>query len=354
MTITIDCRMLLASGIGVYLRETLPWLLKSPHDFLLLGDAGKLQSFTENAHNAAVIDCAIKTFSPGELFFFPRGILRKINSTDLYYSPFFNVPGGIKIPVYTTIHDIIFPDMPGLVSPLGLFARMRFFRRAAAKSKKIFTVSRFSKSRIEHYLGTAKPVVVAGGGIRSAFLSHRVTALTKNETIIFVGNIKKHKGLDCLLEAFLSARAEGLGYRLIIAGSRDNFRTSDNKVPQKIDSLGPEAVTFTGFVSDEKLMEYISSAALLVQPSLYEGFGLPPLEAMVLGTRALVSDIPVFKEIYGDFPVAFFRAGDAADLKEKMMAVLHNKKPVPLALPRELSRKYTFEKTASVILRELE
>jgi glycosyltransferase involved in cell wall biosynthesis len=355
MTIAIDCRMLDASGIGVYLRGILPWLLRSPHRFLLLGDTEKLRPLAVNADNAVIIGCGIKIFSPRELFFFPKNVLQKINEADLFYSPFFNIPGGIAVPVYTTIHDIIFPDMPGLTSPAGLFIRMRFFKRAVQKSRKIFTVSQFSKSRIEHYLGTAKPVIVIHSAIQNAFLAYNAEnpKIEKNETIVFIGNIKKHKGLDCLLGAFSLARAEGLPHRLTIIGGRDNFRTADNAFLRKIDSLGPDAVAFTGFISDTGLMEQLSRAALLVQPSLYEGFGLPPLEAMALGTQALVSDIPVLREIYAGFPVRFFRAGDIIDLKNKMMEMLFNKKPASLVLPKELLSRYTFEKTAGAVLREL-
>jgi len=99
-------------------------------------------------------------------------------------------------------------------------------------------------------------------------------------------------------------------------------------------------------------MEYLSKAALLVQPSLYEGFCLPPLEAMVLGTQALISDIPVLKEIYADFPVTFFRSGDPSDLKEKMMELLVNESS-SLFLSDDLLLKYTFGKTASVIIKGL-
>lgn len=356
MTIAIDCRMLEASGIGVYLRGILPWLLKSPNYFLLLGDPEKLQPFLNGVDNAAAVDCGIAMFSLKELFFFPKKIVQQINAADIFYTPFFNIPGRITIPVYTTIHDLIFPDMPGLTSSVGLCVRMWFFRRAAKLSKKIFTVSKFSKSRIEYHLGAAKPVIVTHSAIQPAFLSYNAQnhEPEKDETLVFIGNIKKHKGLDCLLDAFSLARAEGLPHRLVIIGSRDHFRTADSAVLRKIDSLGPGALTFTGFVAGDALMDRLSRAALLVQPSRYEGFGLPPLEAMVLGTRALVSDIPVFREIYGDFPVVFFRAGDSGDLKNKIMDLLYRKKPVPLALPKELLLQYTFEKTASLVLRELE
>jgi glycosyltransferase involved in cell wall biosynthesis len=187
------------------------------------------------------------------------------------------------------------------------------------------------------------------------FLSYCDNAknINKTQTIVFVGNIKKHKGLDYLLDAFYLAKNEGLPHRLIVIGAKENFRTADNVVLQKIESLGSEAVTFTGFISDERLMEYLCAAALLVQPSLYEGFCLPPLEAMVLGTCALISDIPVLREIYNGYPVTFFSAGNTADLKEKMLEILIKQNTANLSLPENLAEKYTFQKTASIILRNL-
>jgi glycosyltransferase involved in cell wall biosynthesis len=346
--------MIDASGVGVYLREGLPWFLQSADDFLLLGNTRRLSCFASNA-NVKIVDCDIKPFSLQELFFFPPKTARQINGSDVYYSPFFNIPQGISIPVYTTIHDIIFPDMPELTSKIGLAARMWFFHRAYKKSQKIFTVSEFSRSRIQHHLGTAKPIIVTHSAIQPMFPAYhtKVQNIQKTQTIVFVGNIKKHKGLDCLLDAFRLARNEGLPHRLIIVGSKENFRTADSSGLQKIESLGSEAVTFTGFISDERLMEYLSSAALLVQPSLYEGFGLPPLEAMVLGTRALISDIPVFREIYDAYPVTFFRAGDSVDLKEKMLEILLNQNYLAFFFFFLLEKKYTFQKTASVIMENL-
>jgi glycosyltransferase involved in cell wall biosynthesis len=351
MTVCIDCRHINASGIGAYLRGCLPFFLQSGNDFLLLGNSEQLRHFSANA-NVTTITCDVKPFSLKELFCFPRKIVRQINKADLYFSPSFNIPCGIKISIFTTIHDVVFPDMPELVSKTGLAARMWFYRRAYKKSPKIFTVSQFSKSRIGHHLGTGKPVIVTHSAIQPMFLEYRSNApgRQKTETIVFVGNIKKHKGLAHLLDAFLLAKKEGLPHTLIIIGSKENFRTTDNAIQQKIDG---DAVSFTGFISDEQLMECLSAASLLVQPSLYEGFGLPPLEAMVLGTQTLISDIPVFREIYGEYPVTFFKAGDTKDLKEKMMGLLFNQKPSSPVLSDALLLKYTFERTAETILREL-
>jgi glycosyltransferase involved in cell wall biosynthesis len=346
--------MIDSSGIGVYLRESLPWLLQSNNDFLLLGNAHRLHCYSSNA-NVKIIKCDIKPFSLKELFFFPPKTTRQINKAGLYFSPFFNIPHSVAIPVYITIHDIIFPDMPELTSKIGLAARMWFYRRAYKKSQKIFTVSEYSKSRIQYHLGTEKPVIVTHSAIQPVFLEYRASIknVQKTQTIVFIGNIKKHKGLDLLLDAFCIAKNESLPHQLVVIGAKENFRTADNTIFKKIESLGSEAVTFTGFISNEQLMDYLSKAALLVQPSLYEGFCLPPLEAMVLGTHALISDIPVLKEIYSGFPVTFFRGGDSSDLKEKMTGLIFNKKPSSPVLSDDLLLKYTFEKTASVILKEV-
>jgi glycosyltransferase involved in cell wall biosynthesis len=353
MNITMDCRFLDASGIGVYLRECLPYFLDSSHTFVLLGDVEKLCPLAKDHRNIELIACTVKSFSISELFIFPQRLKKIINRSDLYYSPYFNVPGGIRVPIYTTIHDIIFPDMPELTSKIGLAARMWFYRRAFRLSKKLFTVSNFSKSRIEHFFGTTKPIIVTHSAIQPYLLNRDTTTITKRDMILFIGNIKKHKGLWCLLEAFFFAREEGLRYKLVIVGDKDNFRSADTKSLRKLDHIDPSIIEFTGHISNEKLKTLLAESALLVQPSLYEGFGLPPLEAMTTGTQALISDIPVFKEIYAGFPVTFFRAGDSMDLKEKLLALLYHKPTKTIILSKQLATTYTFQKTASIILQNL-
>jgi glycosyltransferase involved in cell wall biosynthesis len=350
MTLTVDCRHIDASGVGVYIRECLPVFLESAHRFVLLGDGEKLAYATAGKKNVRVVGCRVKPFSLRELFFFPRKILKIVNAGDVFYSPFFNVPGGIRVPVYTTIHDIVFPDMPELASKAGLRARMWFYRRAGKLSQTLFTVSEFSKVRLLHYLGGDKRIVVTGSAIQGCYTA--MTHAAKNRSIIFIGNIKKHTGLAILLDAFEMARREGLDYDLIVVGSKENLRSRDTGLVSRIAGGGVH-VRVTGCISNDVLRDLIVSAALLVQPSLYEGFCLPPLEAMMLGTQALVSDIPVLKEVYAGFPVVFFKAGCAEDLKEKLIGLLRDKPFIHVRLDEELRGRYTFQKTAAVILEEL-
>jgi len=351
MTCVIDCRLINASGIGVYIRGCLPFLLQSNNDFILIGNKEDLKKYLSNK-NVVFIECNIKTFSLRELLFFPINIIKQINKANLFFTPSFNIPSNIKIPVYTVFHDIIFADMPDITTTFGLKIRMFFYKRAYKKSVKIFTVSQFSKSRIERHFGNFKPVIVTYSAIQQMFLDYKASVLKieKKETIIFIGNIKKHKGLSCLLEAFILLKKEGLPHRLIIIGSKDKFRSADSEIIKKIELITDDSVSFSGFISDEKLMEYIAQSSLLVQPSLYEGFCLPPLEAMALGTRALISDIPVLKEIYSKYPVEYFSAGDIMDLKNKISQILNEKNIQPVSLPKELALKYTFQKTASILL----
>ena len=107
-------------------------------------------------------------------------------------------------------------------------------------------------------------------------------------------------------------------------------------------------------MSDEQLLSYLKNADLLVQPSLYEGFGIPPLEAMSLGTPVLISDIPVFKEIYETFPVTYFKAGNTEDLSLKLMNMYKNVDNLPkIHLSTEQKDTYTYDKTANLILQTI-
>jgi len=354
MKITIDCRFINSSGIGVYAKECLSFMLNSNNQFLLLGRNNELNLFAEYK-NAEILDCNIRPFSLHETFFFSKTVLNKINNGDIYYSPYFNIPCGIKIPVYTTIHDIIFPDMPELTSFPGLKIRMFFYRRCFRLSKKIFTVSNFSKSRIEYYSKGKKPVIVTQNALQSYFLENNKPEINSanKDYILFIGNLKKHKGLDCLLDAFYRAKQDGLKQTLIIIGNLTNLRSKDSAFHNKLSSFKQNEVIIYDHVSDNELKKLLTNASLLVQPSLYEGFGIPPLEAMFMGTMALISDIPVFREIYGDFPVVFFKAGDSFDLREKLLFLLLHNKPRKISLSKELIEKYSYKKTADIILKEM-
>ena len=348
MKIAVDARMLGSGGIGTYIASLLPYFLEK-NRCLIFGDAEAIAPFGKY-ENAETAECRVKTFSLAERFAFPRELCKKINSCDVYYTPYCNIPSGIKIPVFSTIHDVVFLDVPGLASKAGVAARKYFYQRAIDRSRAVFTVSEFSQNRIRATLDCKNlPIVVTYSAIPTWFSSKTPQTVHKIRQLLFVGNIKKHKGLSVLLDALKKARKKGFDMPLVIAGNADNFRTRDTTVAREIASLPEDTVRFTGRISDAELSELYRTSTLLVQPSLYEGFGLPPLEALSLGTKALISDIPVFKEIYEGFPVVFFKSGDSDDLAEKLVSCANDTAPLP-----PFSDRYSYKKSADIILTALD
>jgi len=347
MKIAVDVRMSGKSGIGAFIDNMLPTFFKSGNEILL-------------------IDPQIKPFSLREMFFFPRELIKKINDCDAYFTPYCNIPGrlfgrGIKVPIFSTIHDVIFLDLP-LAGKVGTILRKLIYQRSINKSRELFTVSEFSKSRILANLKCKKPITVVYNGV-PLYNEETDNGIQKDDTIIFVGNIKAHKGLKTLVPAFMKAReilsqanddisqaqdpARPLP-RLLIVGSKENFRTSDTELEALLKNAETDAIQFTGFVPDKELKNLIERARLLVQPSLYEGFGIPPLQALYSGTKAVISDIPVFKEIYKELPVTYFKAGDASDLAQKIAAQYADKSPLP-----PVERIYSYRLSAQAVLNRI-
>lgn len=321
LSIAVDCRMSGKSGIGTFLDGILPHLCKGSSKVLLIGSEETLKCYKAN-ENVNVELCNVKPFSIKEMFFFPKNITKKINKCDAYYSPYCNIPSGIRIPIFTTIHDIIFLDVKGLTGVLGTFIRKCFYLYAIKKSKAIFTVSKFSRQRIQEKLHCKKPIFIVYNGLPSYLIEKQIketASIEKEPIILFVGNIKRHKGLSVLIEAYsdFSKQTEA---KLVIVGDKDNFRTKDKQTQELIKNFS-DKITFTGRISNEDLYVLLKKAYVLVQPSFYEGFGIPPLEALYCGTNAVVSDIPVFKEIYASLPVHFFKTGDSKNLAEKLREV---------------------------------
>lgn len=348
MRIAIDCRMLGKSGIGVFLENILNNLISTynNHNYLLIGSQCQLDKY-KLIPNCTVLYTNIEIFSLKEQICFPVSI---INECDLYFSPNFNIPPRIKIPVYSTIHDIVFLDVKGLTSFIGKAIRKFMIYIAIKRSKKIFTVSNFSKNRIEYYFNTKDKIIVTYNGLTEELINAKVPTLDKpfNDYILFVGNIKTHKGIGILLKAYLQAKNLGFDKKLVLIGNYKNFRTKDSEVISLINELGDDII-FTGYIDNILLYNYIYHASLLVQPSIYEGYGLPPLEALYLGTPVLLSDIPVFKEIYTMFNVSFFSVGNSNELAKSLLnfpykdQVKENKE--------KITSTYSYKKSASIIIK---
>lgn len=337
MKVAIDCRMLTKSGIGVYLENILRYLLDNKnYNFLLIGSEKYLLKYTNNSR-CEFQYTDIEVFAISEILFFN---CEHINKCTVYYSPNFNFPAGLKIPVLLSIHDLVFLEIPKFTSVLGRFIRWFYVKRAFEKADVIFTVSKFSRERIRSILGVEKIIDITYNGLNNALLAFDrscVKPIFMFDYFLYVGNIKPHKGLSLLLDAYHLVRQSGDSRKLVIIGDYKTFKTKDKHITKQIN--GDPDIVFTGKIKDEDLYMIMSSASMLIQPSLYEGFGIPPLEALYLGTPVLLSDIPVFRELYASFSVDFFDLS-SPDKLAKLMLSREKKNFLNFSLPVEFDYRY--------------
>lgn len=346
MKIAIDCRYAGNSGIGTFLENILPYIVRhSEVNFLLIGDETYLSKYRER-ENCEILHCYIRPFSLKGQLGFPT---RYVNKCELFFTPNFDIPLGIHIPVFSTIHDVVFFDYPQYYSPLYRLILRAFMVRAINKSVKVFTVSSFSKERIVFHFQNGEKIKVVSNGVKSQLISyacnHKSDEIKKKEGVVFLGNLKCYKGVETLVEAFNELQSRGIRKTLTIIGNI-NFRTRDNKLISKIQSL-KSSIRFKSNASDKEVFDIISQSEVLVSPSLYEGFGIPPLEALYLGTNVIISDIPVYKEIYKGLPVTYFQAGNPIDLAKK----IHCHPKYSLHIQKKILSLYNYEKTAQLIFK---
>ena len=347
MRFVIDCRMLQCSGIGTFLDGVVKEIINCRDiSFILIGDKQRLSIYRQD--NVEFIPCKIPIFSVQELYGFPTS---EINKCDCFFTPNYNIPPGIKIPIFSTIHDVLFLDFPDLKWFVGRLIRKLAIDRAIKLSTHIFTVSEFSKSRILYHSHRVKSISVCYNGADNILGGsiEKPSVYIDGEYYIYVGNIKPHKGLNVLLEAIEQPPIRRLNRKLVIVGNQKSFKTADTVITKRLAELSKFGkIIFTGYVDKSDLVNLIKGAYCLIQPSEYEGFGLPPLEALQLGTPVIVSDIPVFKELYMDFPVVYFKAGDPCSLAAAMNL------PFPrIKLNSTLRNKYTYKRTADIILSDI-
>lgn len=347
MRIAIDCRLIGSSGIGTFIENVLEYIVRNTHhSFVLIGDTDKLDKYA-NLPNCSIVKCAYNSFSSNELLRFTSDA---VNRCDAFYTPNFNIPLGIKVPVFSTIHDVVFFDIKGFTAKPKLFIYKRYINRALSISKTVFTVSNFSRQRILALFGNKCDIKVVYNGISKSLidykLSHNISG--KRNGIVFLGNLKKHKGIHVLMEAYKKLIRSGYHRKLTIIGKFD-FRTKDENIIRELQENKFDAEFING-ADNETVYDIISQSEVLVSPSLYEGFGIPPLEAMYLDTPAIISDIPVYREVYKDFPVTFFHSGNAEDLCTRLMHHSYH----PCNADDLISSHYNYEKTAKEILGNIE
>lgn len=306
-TIGIDVRKIQDFGIGTYIRnlvrslaridaENRYLLLCRPQDRDLLRDLpGNFQTVPESA----------PVYSAREMLALSWRLYR--SRLDLYHSTHYVLPAWVGSPVVVTIHDIIhllYPDF--LPSRFAFLYAQRMIRRSLNRGDRVIAVSQSTKNDLKQYFDVdGDKIQVVHNGVEEAF-RHRLPSEElqrwlrnlgiEQPYLLFVGNPKPHKNLDNVVKAYARARhLANLDAPLICVGARTG---SEFKIRQRAEYLGiPDKVRILGHVAQEALPAIYQGASLFLYPTLYEGFGLPVVEAMASGVPVITSNTSALKEI---------------------------------------------------------
>ena len=310
MRVAIDARKLHDFGIGTYIRNLLRELARIDRDteYLLLCQPADLGVGAQLGPNFRTILEPSPNYSLREQVHVPWVLRRE--RPHVYHAPHYVLPAGVRCRSVVTIHDCIHLMFPQYLPNRAAYAYARATMWAAARrSDCILTVSEASKKDILHFFNVRpEKIVVVYNAIDDHF---RVTppeeAIARvreryqldHKFVLYVGNIKPHKNLVRLIDAFDELRkADFDDLKLLIIGDEISRLPALRRAVHK--HKLHKHVRFLGYLSDDTLAVLYRLASAFVFPSLYEGFGLPPLEAMASGTPVVTSNVSSLPEVTGD------------------------------------------------------
>ena len=308
--VAIDARKLRDFGIGTYIRNILVELhkLDTTTEYVVLARSRDLDVTRALAPNFRHVAEDAEPYSIGEQFRIPWRLARE--RVDLVHEPHYVLPPATRCHSVVTIHDCIHLMFPQyLPNRLGyVYARSSMWT-ATRQADRILTVSEASKRDILRFFHVPQEKVqVVYNAIDERFLTPPDEATTDrvrqryqldHPFVLYVGNIKPHKNIERLIDAFGRARRDGpQGLKLVVIGDDISRYPSLRQMVHrhKLDKF----VRFLGFQPQETLASFYRLAGVFVFPSLYEGFGLPPLEAMACGTPVVTSNVSSLPEVAGD------------------------------------------------------
>lgn len=352
-TIGIDARMIEMSGIGTYIQHLMGHGIYD----VALGNEEEIRRYDSDVK---VIPYDAPIYSPKEQVGFPNKAAKAVG-IDIMHFPHYNVPISYRGKYVTTVHDLTHIVLPEFLGGKAKYLYAKFLMsQALRRASHIFTVSENSKKDIIKYFGTPEDKIsITYDAIDDDFrvkdraeieyLYNKYSIPRDKKLLLYVGNLKPHKNLSTLLKALKELNRDDV-YLLLVGKA---FKSVDLDEQEK--QLGiKDKVIHTGMVSKEELIDLYNLADLFVFPSLYEGFGIPPLEAMACGTPVIAANNSSIPEVCGDAAV-YFDGHDEIMLAMQIKELLESNKKRIARQARGLQwyKKFEWEKTSEIVKKTL-
>ncbi len=319
MKIAIDIRRLTEFGVGTYTRNIIRALARLDHEneYFLLGLPEKAKELGALPENFSTVEVPAPDTVSG--FFECHSVLRRLQCDLAHVPHLFWMPHHFPCPYVVTVHDVL-DHMYRARNGSGWKRSMHFqlTRRVLRNADRIFAVSAFTRNEIQKLFGIPPGrIEVIYNAIDPRFLTGHATEADRQMLaaryqisypfILYAGRISPHKNLVRIIEAFAALKPELAkqdqfpDLKLVIIG--DELSQHPDLRRTVVRAGVQNDVRFLGFVPIEVLRVFYDIAKVFVFPSLYEGFGLPPLEAMAHGTPVLTSNTSSIPEVVGNAAV---------------------------------------------------
>ncbi|MGA7970195.1 MAG: glycosyltransferase family 1 protein [Terriglobales bacterium] len=317
MKVAIDIRRMTEFGVGTYIRNVVRTLARLDQNstYFLVGSPARMAECGPLPANFQSVELTADDNTLKGCVEF-RAVVRRLGCNVAHIPHMFWMPRGLSCPYVLTVHDLL-EHMYGSRNFSSLRRSMHFYltRRVLRGAARVMAVSQFTKNEIEKLLGVADDrIEVVYNAIDERFLHGHASDADRQliaeryqvnyPFLLYAGAIRPHKNVVRIIEAFSALKNELAKERryadlkLIIIG--DDL-SSHPRLRRTVVSGGVQNdVRFLGFVPIEVLRIFYDVAKIFVFPSLYEGFGLPPLEAMAHGTPVVTSNTSSLPEVVGN------------------------------------------------------
>ena len=365
MRILIDARMMgpeTSRGIGRYTEELVRALLElAPEHRYVLVTRTAAHPFAQHPSVETLV-ADIPWYGLEEQRRMPS-VIRSANA-DVVHVPHWNVPLAYRGPLVVTVHDLLLRHAPesakaSLRGPLVSFIKRVGYRLALSHAlnaaRSILVPTQFVADDIRHfYPSVASKIIVTGEGMPPLQLQTTSNWQLATPYLLYVGAAYPHKGVSDLLEAWPSISSKYPDLHLKIGGELDVFM---QRLKSSAERRGLVRIEFLGRVPDADLPQLYAGALAFVYPSHFEGFGLPPLEAIAAGCPVISSDAGALVEVLGEKGAIFFRTGDANAILGAVERVVNDPKTARLRTAeaaRELAARHSWRHAAQRTLEAYE